>query len=231
MQHDGSSIAIPWQSSPPPALRESGAGLYAPCLAQASGDGRVVFTEVSSADTADIDASLAGDEDAYARLVARYEGIISTQMWRFTRDALSHEELVQEVFVEAYLSLAGFRGRAPFEHWLRKIATRVGYRYWRRQSRERDRRTALQEWQRVAETPGPDRTPSMAAESLYRLLEQLPRKDRLILTLFYFEECDTREIAERMGWTRTLVKVRAHRARKKLRAMLEQEGISPFGTT
>jgi len=42
--------------------------------------------------------------------------------------------------------------------------------------------------------------------------------------LHYFEGCDTREIAERVGWTRSLVKVRAFRARKKLKALLEEAG-------
>ena len=61
-----------------------------------------------------------------------------------------------------------------------------------------------------------------AAERLYGLLGQLPPQERVVLTLYYFEECGTREIAERMGWSRSLVKVRAHRARKKLRKLMEQ---------
>ena len=50
----------------------------------------------------------------------------------FSRQPAVAEEMVQDVFVEAYLSLRGFRGSAPFAHWLQKIATRVGYRYWKR---------------------------------------------------------------------------------------------------
>ncbi len=186
---------------------------------------------VTAADRADIAASLQGDQDAYARLVSRYESIIGTQMWRFTRDVSTHEELVQEVFVEGYMSLAGFRGHAPFEHWIRRIATRVGYRYWRKESRERDRRNALEEWRRTALTPAVDQTPSQAAECLFRLLETLPPKDRLVLTLFYFEGWDMGEISDRIGWSRTLVKVRAHRARRKLRTLLEAEGFGSSGST
>lgn len=185
---------------------------------------------VLPADRADIAASLNGDQDGYARLVSRYEGVIAAQMWRFTRDLGTHEELVQEVFVEAYTSLSGFRGHAPFEHWIRRIATRVGYRHWRKESRERDRRAAIEEWRRTAVLPAGDRSPSQAAECLFRLLETLPPKDRLVLTLFYFEGWDMAEIAERMGWSRTLVKVRAHRARRKLRSMLEAEGFKGSAT-
>ncbi len=57
-------------------------------------------------------------------------------MTRFTRDERMLEELVHDVFVEAYFSLDGYRGDAPFEHWLQRIATRVGYRYWTRRGRE-----------------------------------------------------------------------------------------------
>ncbi len=186
---------------------------------------------VLAADRADIAASLLGDQDGYARLVSRYEAIIGTQMWRFTRDISTHEELVQEVFVEGYMSLAGFRGRAPFEHWIRRIATRVGYRFWRKESRERDRRQAMEQWRHTAKTAVVDRSPSQAAECLFQLLETLPPKDRLVLTLFYFEGWDMGEIADRVGWSRTLVKVRAHRARRKLRTLLEAEGFGSSGST
>jgi RNA polymerase sigma-70 factor, ECF subfamily len=182
-------------------------------------------------DAADIQATLNGEEEGYARLVRRYEGIIGTQMWRFTRDPQAHEELVQEVFVEGYTSLHSFKGKAPFEHWIRRIATRVGYRYWRNESRERDRRRAIEEWRATAAFQPSDPTPSQAAECLFRLLETLPPKDRLVLTLFYFEGWDMGEIADRVGWSRTLVKVRAHRARRKLRALLEDEGFSASGST
>jgi DNA-directed RNA polymerase specialized sigma24 family protein len=47
------------------------------------------------------------------------------------------DQLVQDVFVEAYMSLKGFRGRAPFLHWLRRVATRVGFRYWKSRTRKK----------------------------------------------------------------------------------------------
>ena len=178
----------------------------------------------SQHDLRDIAATLAGDQAAYAALVRRYEQRVANQMWRFTRDRGTLEELVQEVFVQAYFSLNGYKGRAPFLHWLRRIATRTGYRYWQGRARERRRIDAIAEQQAELPQSTGNAAPGEAAEFLHALLERLPPKERLVLTLFYFEGCDTREIAERVGWTRTLVKVRAHRARKKLRAMLEEAG-------
>ncbi len=180
---------------------------------------------VSEMDQRDIAASLNGDSEAYARLVQHYQDQVAAQMWRFTRDVPVLEELVQEVFVEAYLSLKGFRGRAPFLHWLRRVATRVGYRYWKSQVRKRDREEALTETSLNLATAPAGLSPFEAAEALYRLLAELPSQDRLVLTFFYFEECDTNEIASRTGWNRTLVKVRLHRARKRLKALLNEAGI------
>ncbi len=176
-------------------------------------------------DLQDIRASLEGDEAAYARLVKRYEPTVAAQMWRFTRDRRVLEELTQDVFVEAYTSLRGYKRRAPFLHWIRRIATRVGYRHWKHEGRERERRAILVErCQDILPFCEESASPSEAGEYLFGLLGGLPPSDRLVLTLLYFEECDTREIARRMGWTRSLVKVRAFRARKKLKALLEQAG-------
>lgn len=177
---------------------------------------------VDHKDQLDIQASLQGNEEAYARLVRRYEARVAAQMRHFTRERHEREELVQDVFVEAYLSLSAFKGRAPFLHWLRKIATRTGYRHWKRRDRERQMRAALIEHDPPVPANPEDQTPSEAAESLHRLLELLSPRDRLVLSLYYFEECNTKEIAKLTGWTRTLVKVRMYRARKKLKTFLEE---------
>jgi RNA polymerase sigma-70 factor (ECF subfamily) len=173
----------------------------------------------------DIDASLRGDEAAYARIVRRYEADMTRQMAHYTRNRGDLRELVQQVFVEAYRSLHGYKPQAPLLHWLRRIASRVGYRYWNTRKRERERTVPLEPWhERLLAAPPETQSPSEAAECLFALLEQLSAKDRTVLTLMYFEECDVRQIAERMGWTQTLVKVRAFRARKRLRTLLEAAG-------
>jgi len=175
---------------------------------------------VSEKDLLEITATLNGDGEAYRHLVQRYQGQVAAQMRRFTRDPVILEELVEDVFVEAYFSLKGFRGRAPFLHWLRRIATRVGYHYWKSRARNRDREEPLTETiLKVAVAPD-NLSSQEAAGTVFELLARLPAPDRLVLTLFYLEQCDTEEIASRTGWNRTLVKVRLHRARKKLKGIL-----------
>jgi RNA polymerase sigma-70 factor (ECF subfamily) len=148
-------------------------------------------------------------------------------MWRFSRDRTVHEELVQDVFVEAYLSLGGYGGRAPFGHWLARIATRVGYSYWKRQARRRRTETySIEEWDRLRERPADGVEAVEAAELVHGLLERLPARDRLVLTLRYIDGCSVAETARRTGWTQALVKVQTWRARKKLQKLLavEKEG-------
>jgi RNA polymerase sigma-70 factor (ECF subfamily) len=155
-------------------------------------------------------------------LLKRYEADVVRQLWRFSRDRTACEELVQEVFVETYLSLPRYRPRkVPFLHWLRRITTRVGYRYWKRQSRRRLHLSL----DNVDPPAPPTRDPSAAAELLHGLLARLGTADRLVLTLMYFEDCTVDQIAARTGWNRAMVKMRAHRARRKLRTIIEREKL------
>ncbi|MEN6424348.1 MAG: RNA polymerase sigma factor [Phycisphaerales bacterium] len=182
---------------------------------------------MENTDWSDVAASLNGDEDAYGRLVQRYEKPITGLLWRFTRDPVQCEELVQQVFVDAYFSLKTYRGDAPLLHWLRKIATRTGYHYWRDKARE-PAETTLPESDVLEqiEAAQDDRIdPAEAAAVLQGLLARLPADDRLVLTLMYFEECSTQDVAERMGWSRAKVKTQALRARRKIKEIAEREHL------
>ena len=147
-------------------------------------------------------------------------------MWRFSRDRRELEELVHDVFVEAYVSLKGFKARAPFSHWLNRIATRVGYRWWKKAKRQADRETPLQDWDQLIQDDRPDPwAPKEAADMLHGLLAQLKPRDRLVLTLMYLEELSVNEIADQTGWSKTMVKVQVHRARKRLKVLMVSLGL------
>ena len=179
---------------------------------------------MESADRKDIVACLDGDKDSFERLVRRYERQITRLMWRFSRDPAECEELVQEVFVEAYFSLSSYRGRAPFLHWLRKIGTRVGYRFWKQKEKGKAF-ISLADFDGIEKEQKNAVDTQAAAQLLHSLLARLPKADRLVLTLMYFEQYSTREIADMMGSNRAMVKMRALRARKKLRAIAEKENL------
>ncbi len=176
-------------------------------------------------DAEDVTRCLEGEPNAYRRIVERYQQRVGRMMWRFTRDPVIHQELVQDVFVETYLSLRGFRHRSPFEHWLSRVATRVGYKYWRRKEREKESRTiSIEDCPTLTAQDRDEGAEARIANQINSLLAQLPSRDRLVLTLRYMEECSVEETARRTGWSQTLVKVQTWRARNKLRKLIEDLG-------
>jgi len=174
-------------------------------------------------DLEDIGRSRAGEGEAYRRLVERHQQHVSAIVWRFSRDPDTHEDLVQEVFIEAYESLPTYRGDAPFANWLARIATRVGYRYWKRQKREHSLRTVpLEEWHQITDESVEQTPPEAAAELVHGLLGQLPPRDRLVLTMRYLEGHSVQRTSQLTGWSQSMVKVQTWRAIRKLRRLLEQ---------
>jgi len=180
----------------------------------------------SELDAADIRDSLSGDSDAYGRLVKRYQQPIADTMWRFTRDRRQWEELVQDVFVEGYLSLGTYSAQAPLLHWLRRIATRVGYCYWKNQQKRRAEEAWTDETELLTSTDEAVGSSQDAAELVHRILAELSPRDRLVMTLSYLEERSVAEVSQLTGWSKTLVKVQLHRARKRLAKICEKRGIS-----
>ncbi|MFH1227662.1 MAG: RNA polymerase sigma factor [Planctomycetota bacterium] len=174
----------------------------------------------SQADDSDITTIIGGDRNAFAGLVKRYQDKITSKMWRFTKDRQQLEVLVQEVFIEAYKSLSSFRQGSSFLPWLTKIAVRTGYRHWKKSART-SKEVSLD---RVGEILANNvvNEPSQAGELVHNLLSRLAPKDRLVLTLIYFEGCSTAEAAELTGWSQIMTRVRSHRARKRLKDLVER---------
>jgi RNA polymerase sigma-70 factor (ECF subfamily) len=163
-----------------------------------------------------------GSSFAYGLIVERYQQAIGIQMRRFSRDFRTCEELTHDVFVEAYTSLHTYRFKSPFLHWLRRIAVRVGYRYWKNKSRE-SKVVSISDTQiHEMESHSTDTQNSLeAAETVHRLLSQLPAPDRLVLTVIYLDGCTIKEAAYRCRWTIAGTKLRLFRARRKVINLLD----------
>ncbi len=191
-----------------------------------SGTHGYCMNEADELDLADVAATLDGDEEAYRNIVDRHSPAIQKQMRNFARDPGTAEELAQDVFVEAYLGLAKFRGNAPFRHWLARIATLTGYAYWEKRDKEKKKVQLHENIEVEAAVAEPDPgapDPDEAARLLYDLLSLLPADDRMAMTLMYLENLGQDEIAKRLGWTRVMVAVRIYRAKQKLRKLGDKE--------
>ena len=183
-------------------------------------------------DRTDIDLVAAvrtGDTAAFEVLVREYQPRVFAMARRYARREEEVEDIVQEIFIKAFQKLASFRGDAPFEHWLMRLAVRTCYDFLRAHRRNREHRfTDLtgpeEEWlDRCAAEPERAPEDADAARALVnRLLEMLSPKARLIITLLEIEERSVKEIAKLTGWSVPLVKVRAFRARAEMRKCLQR---------
>jgi RNA polymerase sigma-70 factor, ECF subfamily len=167
---------------------------------------------------------LQGDKNAFENLVKRYQPQITAMMWRFTRNKNECERLVQDVFVEAYFSLENYKAKGPFLSWLKTIATRTGYKFWKNQMKHQNL-LHLTDYDHEDLANIDNLQPSQAAQILTELLERLSPPDRLVLTLMYFQECTTQQIAQQTRWSKAAVKMRAMRARNKLKKLLQNQGF------
>lgn len=183
-------------------------------------------------------AVLAGDIDSYRVLIERHQGRVLSVLRRALRDEQQAEELAQEAFVKAYLGLKTFRGDARFGTWLLQIALHAARD--RRRSERRSRSTSLDQLLESEDGALPrddlallvDRSPAAdparvldRAELTHRIeagLARLPDEYREVFVLKHVEGLPYEEIATITGDSVGTLKVRAHRARQKLRLWIEQ---------
>ena len=170
-----------------------------------------------------------GETERFAELIQRFQGHVGRIVGRrVPADRVA--ELVHEVFVKAYVNLSQFSDSVPFDHWLAGIAVRTCYDFWRVQARDEVPVSALsgehQRWMEHTLTAQSDRqfrdqcAKQEAAEVLEWALRQLSPENRAVLTLVHLDGYSVRETAQLLGWSLINVKVRAHRARRALRALL-----------
>ena len=172
-----------------------------------------------------VKTAAAGDERAFAELVTRYKRRVFRLAARFTRSEPELDDLCQDIFLKVYENLKQYRGDAPFEHWVSRIAVRTCYDVLRKQRNDK-RHLPLDD---LACEPRDRRVDDQLAAAEARsvvmwALARLKPEERLVITLMELEEKSVKEIAGLTGWTEVNVKVRAWRARKALQRILEETG-------
>src|SRR3954467_3884204 len=85
-----------------------------------------------------IAAVLGGDADSFEPLVKKYQPRVFATARRYARSESEVEDIVQEVFIKAFQKLSSFRGEAPFEHWLMRLAVRTCYDFLRAHQRTKE---------------------------------------------------------------------------------------------
>lgn len=174
-----------------------------------------------------IAAVLKGDSASFEPLVTKYSPRVFATARRYARREDEVEDIVQEVWFKAFQKLAGFRGDAPFEHWLMRLAVHTCYDFLRNHQRNRESTFSEltepeEDWlERFISQPETASQDTAAARQLIdRVLEQLSPPARLVITLLEIEDRSVKEISDLTGWSVALVKVRAFRARAEMRKIL-----------
>jgi RNA polymerase sigma factor (sigma-70 family) len=187
---------------------------------------RVSIRRQLDLDVADCLARVRGQDQVAARSLVEhlYPTVIRIVRANLPRRA-AEEELAQDIFVKMFQKLDQFRGDVPLEHWVSRIAVNHCLNAIRAQkSRPEWRMSDLSEEQAAAleaatadHSHDPDPALQTGARELVdRLLEALSPQDRLLIRMLEIEDLSVDEVRQRTGWSATLIRVRAFRARQKL---------------
>jgi RNA polymerase sigma-70 factor (ECF subfamily) len=174
-----------------------------------------------------------GATDDFAEIVERHQSRVFAILHRYERDAQKLEDLAQETFLKAWRALGQFDGRAPFEHWLARIAAHVGLDHLRKEKRRQNEigLPALGEealdWLRSDDEKS-ELDARGAAEILALAMSELSPADHLVITMQEIEGRSVKEIAAALGSSGVAVRVRALRARAKLKRALEKISSTEF---
>lgn len=143
---------------------------------------------------------------------------------------VAEEDLAQDIFLKMFTRLDQYKGAVAFSHWVSRIAVTTCIDQLRAQKRRPEFRWAdLSEKEAevldsvlTSEGEVAANDAFAAHELVYKLLGQLKPEDRLVLQLLDLEQHSVAEISEITGWNPSLVKVRAFRARGKLKKLFEE---------
>jgi RNA polymerase sigma-70 factor (ECF subfamily) len=143
---------------------------------------------------------------------------------------VAEEDLAQEVFLKMFTRLDQYKGAVAFTHWVSRIAVTTCIDQLRAQKRRPEFRWAdLSEKETdvldsvlTSDSEVPANDALAAHELVTKLLGQLKPADRLVVQLLDLDQRSVAEISELTGWNPSLVKVRAFRARGKLKKLFEE---------
>ena len=187
---------------------------------------------IMHADTALVLRAQANDRAAFNEIVLRYKAKVYNYIYRMVHSALDAEDLTQETFVRAYLSIRSFQSRSSLNTWLFRIATNLCIDFSRRNKRVQGLTSSLsvetdedgidteREIPDSAYDPQRLLMNSELGQKLNEALMELPIKLRTVVLMFDIEGLPYEEIASILGCPLGTVKSRLFNARNVLRTKL-----------
>jgi RNA polymerase sigma-70 factor (ECF subfamily) len=185
--------------------------------------------EPEARETALLTRARAGDLEAWSRLYQEHFDRVFRHVAYLTGDTHAAEDLVQETFARAFVGLAHFEGRSSFSSWLRGIAANIVRKHWRSRYRGDQALSRLAAGSHDVAV-GADADPAGAhlrqrrAEVLLGVLETLPAPLREAFVLCDLEDTPVQVAAAELGVSPGNLRVRATRARARIRSELVRLG-------
>ena len=185
---------------------------------------------VDATDQQLVNATMKGNMAAYDEIVRRYQQTVAASLYHFCKNQTDLEDLVQETFIRTYHKLHKWTPKAPLVSWIRRIGYNLSYDYLRKQKRNplANRKEQFDPEQdenqpelQIADSATTADEKSDRSDLMQWLLEQLKPEEAMLVSMMYVEQMAVLEIAERLDWGESKVKVKIHRTRKKLKKLLE----------
>ena len=169
-----------------------------------------------------------GTEDAARELVGHLSPLVLKIVRKYRPFRNDEEDLVQMVFMKIFSKISQFSGAVPLEHWVSRIAVNTCLNEIERQKVRPELRHAdlTEEQEELVEKlqSSEELSPAenmVSAELLEKMLGCLGPEDRLVVRMMYLDGHTIKDIQRETGWSSALVRIRAFRARAKLRKVLE----------
>ncbi len=172
-----------------------------------------------------IEAVRKGNIQAFSFLVEKYQKLIYTLALKLLKRPEDAEEMAQDTFIKAFQKLDMYEGKSKFSTWLYSITYNACISELRKRRIEfkslEDQRITEQDEMKMhdyyRETKKEDQE-----KYLNLALGKLPEDDQILVTLYYYENQSMDEISEITGLTVSNIKVKIHRARKKMYSLLHE---------
>jgi RNA polymerase sigma factor (sigma-70 family) len=166
---------------------------------------------------------LAGDFQAFTRLVSDYEKLVFFVVSRMVQELEDKEDICQEVFLKVHRSLPAFKFESKLSTWIARIAylTAVDHLKKSRLNRKHDP-VKDDDFHFTTDDPAQLLDEKQRTAWLNRLIAELPDKYRIVITLYHLNECSLQEIQEITGIPQGTIKSHLFRARQILKDQIKE---------
>ena len=175
-----------------------------------------------------VKAALQHDDEAARALVRQLYPLVAKIVRAHRPRRTAEEDICQMIFIKVFQKLPQFSGKAPLEHWVSRIAVntclnQIESERVRPELRHADlsleEQAVIENLATSADELAPDHR-FASRQLVEHLLAALKPVERLVIDLLYLQGRSVQEIRKITGWSAALVKVRAFRARQKMRQYL-----------